>query len=69
MNGDKFRPEEDLFKPYVKNIHYLSYKVFSSRRQKASGVGGSIQVTQKPWQGDPDEDFHWYLKLNEKNIK
>ena len=69
MNGDVFRPEEDMFKSCVihfSKVHFTVQSInhcFSSRRQKANGVGGSTMVTQKPWLGDPDEDFHWYSTI------
>ena len=53
LQGLKINPERDLFKSVL------------IRRQKVPGTDGynsvkSKVVTQEPWSGDPDEEFHWH---------
>ena len=58
MLSDPFNPENDLFK--------------NARRQKTTGnhvVNSDRVVTQKAWNGDPDEEFHWHDRRRRKRTE
>ena len=58
MLSDPFNPENDLFK--------------NARRQKTTGnhvVNNDRVVTQKAWNGDPDEEFHWHDRRRRKRTE
>ena len=57
MLSDPFNPENDLFK--------------NARRQRTAGnhVPNDRVVTQKAWNGDPDEEFHWHDRRRRKRTE